>query len=167
MKIVKTLLYSLGVTFFVLGLYFIIWCFVNGEDTEFVIQGMLFITIGIVLFIIGWAIVILPPDSTSAKPLKTAKVQTDDEEIFVNGVNVKNLPFKSKTIAILLCLFLGLLGIHQIYIGNYLKGLTMLGATLLFGWTVIAPIIVALVCLIDLINIISGQIRDEYNRQLM
>lgn len=163
MQFVKSMLYVFGLACLIFGLYCLGWSLLNGAETEFIVQGVLFLLVGVVLLIIGWAIVVRPPVPPSAKPLP--------EEVFVNGVNVKDLPFKSKTIAVLLCIFFGMLGIHQIYLGHYKKGLVMLAVNIINAILsfriLIITVIVAIVCLIDLFKIVNGEIVDEYNRHLM
>ncbi len=63
---------------------------------------------------------------------------------------------KSKTVALLLCIFLGGLGAHKFYVGKIGMGIVYLCTVGLFGvgW------------LIDLILIISGNYQDEFGLPL-
>lgn len=60
---------------------------------------------------------------------------------------------KSRAIAIVLCIFLGWLGIHDFYIGRNGVGLAKILITLILGWFVIGLIIVSCWCFFDLIHI--------------
>lgn len=60
---------------------------------------------------------------------------------------------KSRAIAIVLCIFLGWLGIHDFYIGRNTVGLAKILITLILGWFIIGLIIVSLWCFFDLIFI--------------
>ncbi len=62
---------------------------------------------------------------------------------------------KSKKVAGWLCVFLGFLGVHRYYVGDYLKGILLLGTFggMLIGW---------------LLDFFFIQTRiDEFNRDLM
>ena len=71
---------------------------------------------------------------------------------------------KNQLIALLLCFFLGMLGVHSFYIGNKSKGfiqLAMLLAGILTSWFFIGYIILAALgiwVLIDFIRIIIGDL---------
>ncbi len=66
---------------------------------------------------------------------------------------------KTRTVAILLALFLGGLGIHQFYLGNNIKGILYL----LFCWTFI-PLILALIDIFLLIMMSNVQFNYKYNQ---
>jgi TM2 domain-containing membrane protein YozV len=51
---------------------------------------------------------------------------------------------KSKVIALLLCFFLGTLGIHNFYLGNTGKGIIQLAITICLGWTYFPMIIIGI-----------------------
>ena len=63
---------------------------------------------------------------------------------------------KSKTVALLLCIFLGYFGAHKFYVGKIGTGILYLCTFGLFGigW------------IIDIFVIISGSFRDEYDLPL-
>ena len=64
---------------------------------------------------------------------------------------------KSKTTAILLCLFLGFLGVHRFYTGHILFGVIQLFTLGGFGiWS-----------LIDLIRLITGSQKDSQGNDLV
>ena len=63
---------------------------------------------------------------------------------------------KSKLTAILLCFFLGSLGIHRFYLGNTLNGVIQL---LTFGGFIIWAIV-------DLIMLIIGSLKDSEGNDL-
>lgn len=69
----------------------------------------------------------------------------------VNGFGVGISP-KSRTVAALLCFFLGLIGIHRFYVGKIGTGLIWMFTFGLFGFGAI----------IDFIMIIFGAFRDKY-----
>ncbi len=95
---------------------------------------------------------------------------TDDVETTlktVKGIDIDKIPYKSKTTAILFCIFLGALGIHRIYIGHTPSGILMLIASLIGGWTVVIPVYMVLVAIIDLFFIAGNYITDGYNRSLV
>ena len=60
---------------------------------------------------------------------------------------------KSQFIAILLCLFLGLIGIHDFYLNRYNYGFYKLIIIILLGWIGIGFIINIIWCFVDLISI--------------
>lgn len=63
---------------------------------------------------------------------------------------------KSKTVALLLCIFLGYLGVHQFYVGKVGLGLVYLFTFGLFGigW------------MVDVIRILLGSFRDNVGAPL-
>ena len=63
---------------------------------------------------------------------------------------------KSKLTAILLCLFLGSLGIHRFYLGYTLIGVIQL---LTFGWVLIWTFV-------DLIRLITSSLKDSEGNEL-
>ena len=67
---------------------------------------------------------------------------------------------KSKGVALLLCFFLGGLGIHQFYLGNTIEGV----AYLLFSWTCI-PTLISIVDFILLLCMSESFFHQMYNRE--
>lgn len=66
---------------------------------------------------------------------------------------------KSKGVALLLCFFLGGLGIHQFYLGNTVAGV----AYLLFSWTCI-PALISIVDFIILLCMSEAYFHQKYDR---
>lgn len=182
MKLAKYTRYIIGAICTGIGIYFAVWSILNPDYAT----GYPFMAL--ILFVIGIAIIIYTAIDRDLKPQKKniqPKQQTveeymesmkedseeqkfhPDEKIFVNGIDVDKLPYKSKTIAILLCLFLGLLGLHRIYLGHIKSGIIILLLTLFFGWTVIVPIALGIFCLVDIFFIANGDLKDSYNRPLV
>jgi len=60
---------------------------------------------------------------------------------------------KSRGVYIILALLLGLIGIHNFYIGRYGSGAFQLIFTVALGWTIIAPIFVFLIVLIEMFTV--------------
>lgn len=77
-----------------------------------------------------------------------------------------HIPYKSKTTAVLLALFLGCLGIHRIYLGRK-NGFVYLALMILFCWTIVVPFVIAIFDIIDLIMIATNQWQDQYYRDLI
>lgn len=71
-------------------------------------------------------------------------------------MNDSDISPKSRLVALLLCFFLGALGIHRFYVGKIGTGILMLITLGLFGiWT-----------FIDLIIIIVGAFKDKEGRRV-
>lgn len=97
------------------------------------------------------------------------------KEPFLN--KLEHTPYKSKTIAVLLCLVLGVLGIHRIYLGHpsgssiLVFHVFFLPASILFYIPLIVYVpvtfILAFVGLLDLISIAGGNTKDVYGRDLL
>lgn len=77
-----------------------------------------------------------------------------------------HIPYKSKTTAVLLALFLGCLGIHRIYLGRK-NGFVYLALMILFCWTIVVPFVIAICAIIDLVMIATNQWQDQYYRDLV
>ena len=63
---------------------------------------------------------------------------------------------KEFIVAILLCIFLGTLGIHNFYLGEKKKGLLKLIATVAGALIIVGPGFSAVLALIDLIKMVSN-----------
>lgn len=66
---------------------------------------------------------------------------------------------KSWIATLLLCIFLGGLGIHRFYVGKSGSGVAMLLITLLLGWLGIGLIITGIWAIVDLIMICTGDFK--------
>lgn len=71
---------------------------------------------------------------------------------FVTGTS-----HKSRKVTLILCIFFGLFGIHNFYVGRYGRGfLYMLtGGIFAFGW------------IIDIFSILLGRFHDQYGNYLV
>lgn len=68
-----------------------------------------------------------------------------------------NTSHKSRKIALLLCVFLGVFGTHNFYVGRYGRGIFFLltGGGFIVGW------------LFDIMNICLGRFKDQYKNYLI
>lgn len=78
---------------------------------------------------------------------------TIDQRIYVD-VNYNNISPKSRTLAAVLCFFLGGLGIHRFYVGKVGTGILWMVTLGLFGFG----------ALVDFIVILCGGFKDSYGR---
>lgn len=81
-------------------------------------------------------------------------VQTPQQQVYIHKVE------KSKGVALLLCFFLGGLGIHQFYLGNTVQGVFYL----LFSWTCI-PAIIAIFDFIIILCMSENYFHQKYDRE--
>lgn len=81
--------------------------------------------------------------------------QTPKKEVVQQTIIIKKeREPKSQFIAIILCLFLGMIGIHDFYLERNAAGVAKLLIMLLLGWIVIGIIINSIWCLIDFVLIL-------------
>lgn len=92
---------------------------------------------------------VVPPQSDH--PFVQPQVIINNQTITKPTVSTKN-----KTVALLLCIFLGLLGIHRFYVGKIGTGIIYLFTGGLFGigW------------IVDIISIAAGSFKDKLNLPL-
>jgi len=76
--------------------------------------------------------------------------------------NQSKLSDKSKTSALLLCMFLGTIGAHQFYVGKVARGMIML----LLSLTIIGLFITSLWALVDMVTIITGKFTDDEGKKI-
>lgn len=74
-------------------------------------------------------------------------------------------PPKSKLVAILLALFLGGFGIHRFYLGHAGTGVALLLLTIFVSWWT-CGIITFVWCVVDVILIATGALRESNGREL-
>lgn len=67
---------------------------------------------------------------------------------------------KLRLVALLICLFLGSIGVHRMYVGKVVSGIWMLIIVIFLGWIGIGFIITGIWALIDFIMIASGVFKD-------
>ena len=92
---------------------------------------------------------VVPQQNTVAEP------QGYNQNV-VNGGTVAGVSKKDKTVALLLCIFLGCLGIHRFYVGKIGTGILYLltGAVFGIGW------------IVDIILIAMGKFKDGFDLPL-
>lgn len=75
---------------------------------------------------------------------------------------------RSKLVAALLAIFLGIFGIHNFYLGHVARGIIQLVLTLVspFFFCLVLPV-VWVWSFIEFILILTGSLRDKYNRPLI
>lgn len=70
-------------------------------------------------------------------------------QVFTNSQPAGGGSTKSKVVAGLLAIFLGLFGVHKFYLGHTGAGVLILLLNLFLWWTIIVPAIIELVCFIE------------------
>lgn len=124
------------------------------------------ITAGVALFIYG--LNKLKKCEEESKYINTSKIEKNLEPEEESAEYSHPLPpYKSRSVAVVLCLFFGLIGMHKFYIGRVGEGILYILITILLCWTVIAPLLVLALCIADLFRIIQWKERDIYNRPLI
>lgn len=72
------------------------------------------------------------------------------------NININTGPKKSRTVALILCIFFGVFGVHRFYVGKVGTGLLYLftGGLFVIG------------CVVDIISIILGTFTDKYGQRV-
>ncbi len=156
----------LGIALLVPALYLIVWCILNPE----LVEGSYGI---ITIVLIMLSIILLYSTYRDAKRTKAEEENPDNtlektpEEIAKEkGVDLNRIPYKSKALAVVLCLF-GVFGLHRIYLGHVKSGLIMLACSVFLGWLVFPLCFLLAFAVVDLISIVKGTLKDSYNRPLV
>ena len=185
------------------GVYFIIWEVANSQYDEYLAYGIILCAISALLFYQGFRKPTVPERSFPKKPLCTNHPEYESiSECEVCGnpfceecltkiygkyycekckdpflQKISQVPLKSRTIALLLCLFLGVAGIHRIYLGDNSGSFFLVLHIIFLPLSILVyiplliyiPILIVLciMSLIDLIHIASGQTTDTYGRDLV
>ena len=185
-----------------IGVYFIIWGIANTQFDEYFAVGIILCLISALLFYLGFRKSSTPepvphsflpctnhPEHDSTERCEICgKPFCDDclskiynryycdkcKESFLQKIS--QIPLKSRTVALLLCLFFGQLGVHRIYLGNNSGAIFLIlhaffipaSALLYIPIIIYVPIIVVLgaIVLVDLINLAVGNTTDAYGRDL-
>lgn len=93
---------------------------------------------------------------------QTVHSQPAQSQTFINNQYINNASFipgvskKSKTTALILCIFLGYFGAHKFYVGKIGMGIVYLFTFGLFGFG----------WLIDIFSIATGSFKDEFDLPL-
>ena len=192
----RTFKIALGAVSSALGLYFAVWCFLNpAAAMPYPIFAVALIAAGVFALVSGIRDTI-PADkdgehhchlhrhNVATERCSMCQQWTCDigahrdsygrlicplcyDKISKREFAEKNhIPYKSKTTAVLLALFLGCLGIHRIYLGRK-NGFVYLALMILFCWTIVVPFVIAICAIIDLVMIATNQWQDQYYRDLI
>lgn len=193
----RTFKIALGAVLSALGLYFVVWCFLNPADAmPYPIFAVALIAAAVFLLVSGirgethsdsedgehychlhrhnpatercimcnqWTCDVGAHRDSYGRlicPLCHDKIARREY------AEKNHIPYKSKTTAVLLAIFLGCLGIHRIYLGKN-SGFVFLIITIFTFWSVFIPLILELIALIDLITIARGEWQDQYYRDLV
>lgn len=193
----RTFKIALGAVLSALGLYFVVWCFLNPADAmPYPIFAVALIAGGVFLLVSGIRgethsdsedgehYCHLHRHNIATERCSMCQQWTCDvgahrdsygrlicplcyDKISKRAFAEQNhIPYKSKTTAVLLAIFLGCLGIHRIYLGKN-SGFVFLIITIFTFWSVFIPLILELIALIDLITIARGEWQDQYYRDLV
>lgn len=155
----RTFKIALGAVLSAVGLYFAVWCLLNPEDAmPYPIYAAALIAVGVFLLVNG-----IRGNESMTRPAADVAAEMQQKREFAEK---NHIPYKSKTTAVLLALFLGCLGIHRIYLGKN-SGFVFLVITIFTFWSVFIPLIFELIALIDLITIARGEWQDKYYRDLI
>ncbi len=104
----------------------------------------------------GYQMQVQQPYNTQQQVQQPQIIINNNNQTFVNqNVNFA-ISQKNKTVALLLCIFLGIFGAHRFYVGKVGTGVLYLFSYGLFGvgW------------IVDLVKIISGSFTDKYGLPL-
>lgn len=193
----RTFKIALGAVLSALGLYFVVWCFLNPADAmPYPIFAVALIAGGVFLLVSGIRgethsdsedgehYCHLHRHNVATERCSMCQQWTCDvgahrdsygrlicplcyDKISKRAFAEQNhIPYKSKTTAVLLALFLGCLGIHRIYLGRK-NGFVYLALMILFCWTIVVPFVIAICAIIDLVMIATNQWQDQYYRDLV
>lgn len=93
----------------------------------------------------------MPQQSTTPQP----QIVINNQNVVTNGI-IAGVSRKSKTTALLLCIFLGAFGIHRFYVGKIGTGLLYMftGGLCGIGW------------IVDIILIATGNFKDNFDLPL-
>ncbi|MBR5350595.1 MAG: TM2 domain-containing protein [Prevotella sp.] len=103
-------------------------------------------------------------DYTLSENCKSSPDQSQPTIVYVQAPQQQSVYVhkieKSKGVALLLCFFLGGLGIHQFYLGNTVQGVFYL----IFSWTCI-PALIAIIDFIILLCMSESYFHQKYDRE--
>ena len=108
------------------------------------------------------------PDVGGFRICKSCGDYTPSEFLYCVNCGKKHSDFSPRTksrvpedrdpfVALLLCLFLGMVGMHKFYLDDVAAGRLYVILSLVLCWTIIAPIVVLILCIIDFVRL-TGEI---------
>ncbi len=95
------------------------------------------------------------PNVTRQNTVPQPQIVINNQSVVTNGI-IAGVSRKNKTTALLLCIFLGGLGIHRFYVGKIGTGILYLltGGLCGIGW------------IVDIILIVTGNFKDKFELPL-
>lgn len=103
-------------------------------------------------------------DCQSSQPQSQPGVSPQQTIVYIQAPQQQSVYIhrieKSKGVALLLCFFLGPLGIHQFYLGNTIQGVFYL----LFSWTCV-PALISIIDFIILLCMNENYFHKKYDRE--
>ncbi len=100
-------------------------------------------------------VVHVQPNTNQQSSAPQPQIVINNQNVVTNGI-IAGVSRKNKTTALLLCIFLGILGIHRFYVGKIGTGLLYMFTGGLFGigW------------IIDIVLIVTGNFKDSFDLPL-
>ena len=97
----------------------------------------------------------IQPNATQQGSAPQPQIIINNQNVVANGI-IAGVSRKNKTVALLLCIFLGIFGIHRFYVGKIGTGLLYMftGGLCGIGWV------------IDIILIVTGNFKDSFDLPL-
>lgn len=95
------------------------------------------------------------PNTNQQSSTPQPQIIINNQNVVTNGI-IAGVSRKNKTTALLLCIFLGIFGIHRFYVGKIGTGLVYMFTGGLFGigW------------IIDIVLIVTGNFKDSFDLPL-
>ena len=81
---------------------------------------------------------------------------SDQKEKQIRGVRISNSSSRSRSVALILCILFGLLGLHRFYVGKNFSGFLFICT---FGYLGLGPVV-------DFVVILIGRFTDDMNRKV-
>lgn len=180
MKFARIVRYILGAVCIGTAIYFVAWSLLNPDyAVGYPLLALAIAVAGVLIILSAIFDKDFNPDKGNVHEADVHEAHVEeetlhpDETTVANGIDVSKIPYKSKTIAILLCLFFGGLGLHRIYLGHIESGVILLFITLSLVIIVrglmftVGIFALGIFLIVDIFKIAVGKLKDGYNRPLV